>query len=287
MTDRLRRSFLYTPADDPEMMEKAAGTAADAVIFDLEDAVPDDAVPQARENVAEVTASASLDDVERCVRINGYRTDMWLDDLLTAVEHDVETVILPMIETPAELETFVAVARQADGTTPEFVATVETPRGLSEVEEIADRGGEFPEVTGLSFGFGDYTNAIGATGRPARVREHVSLRTVGAAATAGLDPLGTVYQDFRDAEGHREAAERAREIGYVGKMAIHPAQIEVLNDVFTPTDEEVERARRFVEAFEDSPKDSLVVDGVFLDTAIVEQYETVLTRHEEITGVSA
>lgn len=287
MTDRLRRSFLYTPADDPEMMEKAAGTAADAVIFDLEDAVPDDAVPQARENVAEVTASASLDDVERCVRINGYRTDMWLDDLLTAVEHDVETVILPMIETPAELETFVAVARQADGTTPEFVATVETPRGLSGVEEIADRGGEFPEVTGLSFGFGDYTNAIGATGRPARVREHVSLRTVGAAATAGLDPLGTVYQDFRDAEGHREAAERAREIGYVGKMAIHPAQIEVLNDVFTPTDEEVERARRFVEAFEDSPKDSLVVDGVFLDTAIVEQYETVLTRHEEITGVSA
>lgn len=287
MTDRLRRSFLYTPADDAEMMEKAAGTDADAVIFDLEDAVPDEAVPESRENVAEVAANASFGDTERCVRINGYRTDMWLDDLLTAVEHDVETVILPMIETPAELETFVAVARQADGTTPEFVATVETPRGLSRVEDIADRGGEFPEVTGLSFGFGDYTNAIGATGRPERVREHVSLRTVGAAATAGLDPLGTVYQDFRDAEGHREAAERAREIGYVGKMAIHPAQIEVLNDVFTPTDEEVERARRFVEAFEDSPKDSLVVDGVFLDTAIVEQYETVLARHEEITGVSA
>lgn len=287
MTNRLRRSFLYTPADDPEMMAKASDTDADAVIFDLEDAVPDEAVPEARSNVADVTAGESFGDTEQCVRINGYRTDMWLDDLLTAVESEVDTVVLPMIETPAELETFAAVARQADGTTPEFVATVETPRGLSAVEDIAERGGEFPEVTALSYGFGDYTNAIGATGRPERVREHVSLRTVGAAATAGLAPLATVYQDFRDAEGLRTVAERMREIGYVGQKAIHPAQIEVLNDVYTPTEEEVEQARKFVETFEESPKDSLVVDGVFLDTAIVEQYETVLARHEEITGVSA
>ncbi|WP_132058775.1 HpcH/HpaI aldolase/citrate lyase family protein [Halorussus amylolyticus] len=287
MTDRLRRSFLYTPADDPEMMAKAADTDADAVIFDLEDAVPDDAVPGARENVGDVLADASFGGTETCVRINGYRTDMWLDDLLGSVEAGIDTVILPMLETPSELETFVSVARQADGTTPEFVATVETPRGLSAIEDIADRGAAFSEVTALSFGFGDYTNAIGATGRPARVREHANLQVVGAAASAGLAPLATVYQDFRDTEGLREAAERAREIGYVGQKAIHPAQIEVLNDVYTPTDEEVEQARRFVETFAESPKDSIVVDGVFLDTAIVEQYETVLARHEEITGVSS
>lgn len=287
MTKRLRRSFLYTPADDPEMMAKAAETDADAVIFDLEDAIPDDAVPDARGNVADVTSDASFGDAERCVRINGYRTDRWLDDLLAAVESDVDTVVLPMIETAAELETFVAVARQADGATPEFVPTVETPRGLAAVEAVAERGGEFPEVTGLSFGFGDYTRAIGATGRPERVREHVSLRVVGAAATAGLDPLATVYQDFRDADGLRNAAERARGVGYVGQKAIHPAQIDVLNDVYTPTGEEVERARRFVERFEESPRDSLVVDGVFLDTAIVEQYETVLARYEDIEGVRA
>lgn len=285
MTERLRRSFLYTPADDPEMMAKAAETDADAVIFDLEDAIPDEAVPAARENVAEVAADAAFGSTERCVRINGYRTDRWLNDLLAAVESDVDAVILPMIETPGELETFVAVARQADGETPEFVPTVETPRGLSAVEEISERGGDLPEVTALSFGFGDYTRAIGATGRPERVREHVSLRVVGAAATAGLDPLFTVYQDFRDAEGLRETAERARSVGYVGQKAIHPAQIEVLNDVYTPTDEEVERARTFVERFEESPKDSLVVDGVFLDTAIVEQYETVLARRDELAEV--
>jgi len=287
MTDRLRRSFLYTPADDPEMMAKAADTAADAVIFDLEDAVPDESVPGARENVAAVSADASFDGTERCIRINGYRTDMWLDDLLAAVDSGVETVVLPMVETPAELEAFVTVARQADGATPEFVPTVETPRGLSAVESVVERAGEFPEVTGLSYGFGDYTNAIGATGRPDRVRDHVSLRVVGAAATGGLAPLATVFQDFRDAEGLRNMAETMREIGYVGQKAIHPAQIEVLNDVYTPTEEEVERARRFVEAFADSPKDSLVVDGVFLDTAIVGQYETVLARSEELSEVGA
>jgi len=285
MTERLRRSFLYTPADDPEMMAKAAETDADAVIFDLEDAIPDDAVPTARENVADVASDAEFGDTERCVRINGYRTDRWLNDLLAAAESDVDAVVLPMIETPGELETFVAVARQADGETPEFIPTVETPRGLSAVEEIAERGGDLPEVTALSFGFGDYTRAIGATGRPERVREHVSLRVVGAAATAGLDPLFTVYQDFRDSEGLRETAERARSVGYVGQKAIHPSQIEVLNDVYTPTDEEVERARTFVERFEASPKDSLVVDGVFLDTAIVEQYETVLARRDELAEV--
>lgn len=285
MTERLRRSLLYTPADDPEMMRKAAETDADAVIFDLEDAIPDEAVPEARENVADVTADASFGRTERCVRINGYRTDRWLNDLLAAVESDVDAVALPMVESASELETFVAVARQADGTTPEFLPTVETPRGLAALEEIAERGSDLPKVTGLSFGFGDYTRAIGATGRPERVREHVSLQVVDAAAAAGLDPVFTVYQDFRDAEGLRETAERARAVGYVGQKAIHPAQVDVLNDVYTPTEEEVEQARRFVQRFEESPDDSLVVDGVFLDTAIVEQYETVLARHEELSEV--
>ncbi|WP_158059623.1 HpcH/HpaI aldolase/citrate lyase family protein [Halorussus halophilus] len=286
MTSGLRRSFLYTPADDPEMMRKAAKTDADAVIYDLEDAVPDSAVPEARENVADVTATAEFGDTERCVRINGAQTQRWLNDLLAVVESDSDSVIVPMIETPSELETFVSVARQADGETPEFIPIVETPRGLFSAVEIAERGGELPEVTGFSFGFGDYTRAIGATGRPERVLEFVSQLTVGAAAVGGLDPIATVYQDFQDTDGLRESARRAREIGYVGQKAIHPAQIEVLNDVYTPTADEVEQARRFVEQFDASARDSLVVDGVFLDTAIVEQYETVLARHEQVEEVS-
>ena len=286
MTDRLRRSFLYTPADDREMMEKAADSAADAVIFDLEDAVPDDAVAASRENVAAALADVDFGRTEVCVRINGLRTGDWEADLGAAVDAGVDAVVLPMVEEPDQLDRAVEAAedaaRSADGEVPEFVATIETPKGLFAVDEIARAGGEMDSVTALSYGFGDYTRAIGATGRPDRIRAFLSETVVSAAALGGLDPIESVYQDFADAEGLREQAAAAREIGYIGQKAIHPAQLDVINEMYTPTAAEVEDARRLVDAFDAAERDSLVVDGVFLDTAIVEQYRTVLDRHAEV-----
>lgn len=284
MTKRLRRSFLYTPADDTDMMRKAAGTNADAVIFDLEDAIPTDAIPEARENVATVLADAETDFGERevCTRINGLQTDHWEGDLRASIDAGADAVILPMIERPGQLTTVVETARDAGGQVPEFVATIETPRGLFSADDIAERGGELDPVTALSYGFGDYTNAIGATGKPASMEAFVRQTVVSAAALGGLDPLATVYQDFTDTEGLRDHAAAARELGYIGQKAIHPAQLETLNEMYTPTQEEVDRARRFIDAFDGAERDSIVVDGVFLDTPIAEQYRTVLRRHEEV-----
>jgi citrate lyase subunit beta/citryl-CoA lyase len=288
MTDRLRRSFLYTPADDREMMAKAADSAADAVIFDLEDAVPDDAVADSRENVAALLGDTDFGRTEVCVRINGFQTERWEADLEAAVTAGVDTVVLPMIEKPSHLDAAVEVTSEADadesgsGEIPEFIATIETPTGLFAVDDIAATGGELEAVTGLSYGFGDYTRVIGATGRPDRIRDLLSETVVSAAALGGLDPIATVYQDFSDTAGLREEAAACREIGYVGQKAIHPAQLDVINDMYTPTTEEVEKARRLVDAFDADERDSLVVDGVFLDTAIVEQYRTVLDRHAEV-----
>jgi citrate lyase subunit beta/citryl-CoA lyase len=289
-TDRLRRSFLYTPADDREMMAKAAESPADAVIFDLEDAVPDDAVADSRENVAATLRETDFGRTEVCVRINGLQTERWETDLEASVSPGVDTVILPMVESPAHLDCAVEAANEAAEAgsgdhaagIPEFVATIETPKGLFAVDDIAAAGGESAAVTGLSYGFGDYTRAIGATGRPDRIRDFLSETVVSAAALGGLDPIATVYQDFADTEGLREQAAACREIGYIGQKAIHPAQLDTLNDMYTPTTEEVEEARRLVDAFDAAERDSLVVDGVFLDTAIVEQYRTVLDRHAEV-----
>ncbi len=150
--------------------------------------------------------------------------------------------------------------------------------------DIARCAATLDSVTGFSYGFGDYTKAIGATGRPDSVRDRLAHTTVEAAAIGGLDPLASVYQDFRDEDGLRASAERAEEIGFVGMKAIHPGQIETLNSVFTPTAEDVERARTFVETFDGDERDSLVVDGVFLDTAIVDQYRTILDRNEEVSS---
>ncbi|WP_266081120.1 HpcH/HpaI aldolase/citrate lyase family protein [Haladaptatus caseinilyticus] len=283
MAEHLRRSFLYTPADDLEMMEKAVGLdTADAVIFDLEDAIPDAAVADARENIASALHGRSVDRTEVCVRINGLQTPHWESDLRAATAAGVDTVILPMVERPAQLDQAIEVADAADGEIPEFIVTIETPKGLFAVDEIAIHGGSSSHVTGLSYGFGDYTRAIGATGKPARIHDFLSELIVSAAAVGGLDPIATVYQDFTDTAGLRDQATECREIGYIGQKAIHPAQIEVINEMYTPTPEEVEKAKRFVDTFDSADRDSLVVDGVFLDTAIVDQYRTVLSRHEEV-----
>ncbi|WP_458208797.1 HpcH/HpaI aldolase/citrate lyase family protein [Haladaptatus sp. NG-SE-30] len=283
MSDHLRRSFLYTPADDIEMMKKAAGLdAADAVIFDLEDAIPDDAVADGRENINTILEDTHFDQTEVCVRINGLQTRNWETDLRAAVAAGVDTVILPMVERPADVDQAIQVAESASGGVPEFIVTIETPKGLFAVDEIATRGGSLPPVTGLSYGFGDYTRAIGATGKPTRIHDFLSEIIVSAAAIGGLDPIATVYQDYTDTTGLREQAMECREIGYIGQKAIHPAQLEVINEVYTPTLEDVEEARHFVDSFDTAERDSLVVDGVFLDTAIVDQYRTVLDRHDEV-----
>ncbi|WP_129113725.1 HpcH/HpaI aldolase/citrate lyase family protein [Halegenticoccus tardaugens] len=282
MSRPLRRSFLYTPADDRSMMEKSATLPSDAVIFDLEDAIPAAAVPEARARIASVTKETAFDSTEVCVRINGYQSKSWIQDLQALAGAAIDTVILPMIESERQLETMVAVAEQLSESPPEAIPTIETPSGLFALSSIAARAKSLPSVTGLSYGFGDYVNAIGATGRPSQVRWFLRHHIVGAAAVGNLSPVDTVYQDHTDLEGLREAAERAREIGYIGQKVIHPSQLDVINDVFTPTPEEVEKARRFVETFADSPKDAITVDGVFLDTAIVDQYKTLLARHEEV-----
>jgi citrate lyase subunit beta/citryl-CoA lyase len=280
-TERLRRSFIYTPADDREMMEKTAEVEVDGIIFDLEDAIPDDAVSEARDEIRRVSEAVDFTGKEVCARINGLRTGSWFDDLV-AVSGVVDTISLPMVESVSDLETVVRVARRGAGTTPEVIPTIETPKGVFALREIAEASRDLPEVTGLSFGFGDYTYAIGATGRPASVRKYLAHEIVNAAALGGLDPLFTVYQDFDDPEGLREVAQAAQELGYVGQKAIHPAQTSVINEVFTPTEEEVRQAERFVKAFQADDRDSLTVDGVFLDTAIVNQYRTVLRRDKRL-----
>lgn len=264
------------------MMAKALDSEADAVIFDLEDAVPNDALTDARANLATVLEDAPDDRTERCVRINGLQTRNWDADIEAAVAAGVDTIVLPMVERTDQIEQAVDTATTADGPLPEFIVTVETPRGLFAADELATHGGDIDSVTGFSYGIGDYSRAVGTTGTPDQLHDYVQTVIVSAAAVGGLDPLSTVYQDFTDHEGLRENAARARNIGYIGQKAIHPNQLPVINDMYTPTTDEVEEAGRFVETFDAADRDSLVVDGVFLDTAIVEQYRTLLSRHEEV-----
>jgi citrate lyase subunit beta/citryl-CoA lyase len=139
-------------------------------------------------------------------------------------------------------------------------------------------------VTAISFGIGDYSRTIGAPGTPDRVRDFLSHLVTGYASIGNLQPLGTVHPDIADLEGQREMADKFYELGYIGQVAIHPDQIDIINEVYTPGEELVEQARHLIEEYEAVETDSIVIDGVFLDTAIVERYQNILRRYEAIAG---
>lgn len=274
-----RRSALFTPAGDAAMLRKAVDTEADAFVFDLEDAVPADGKEAARANLRDVIPNLDTDR-EIAVRVNAVGTAEFGDDVDAAVDAGADAVALPMVESGADVRTAWEAITDRTGDPPRLRVTIETPTGMHAGEGIADTCRE-TGVESLSFGFADYCKAVGAPGTPDRIRERLELLTTEYAAMAGVDPVASVHLDIDDTEGLRRVAERARETGFVGMTAIHPAQLSVINDAFAPDEEEVAQARRLVEAYDAADRDSLRVEGVFLDTATVDRYRRVIERAEK------
>ncbi|KAB1188780.1 MULTISPECIES: CoA ester lyase [Haloferax] len=278
-TARPRRSALFTPADDAEMLQKAVGTDADAFIFDLEDAVHPSRRETARENLREHVPNLDVNR-EVAVRVNGWGTEDFASDLETAVEAGADAVALPMVDSGRDIrETWRELTALTDDP-PRLRATVETPTGMHAGTDIAAACRE-TGVESLGFGFADYCKAVGSPGTPDRIRKRLELLTVEYAAMGGVDPVASVHLDIGDEAGLRRVAERARETGFVGMTAIHPAQVSVINEAFTPPPDEVTQARRLVESFDASERDSLEVESVFLDTATVDRYRRLLERAPE------
>ncbi|USZ69604.1 CoA ester lyase [Halorussus salilacus] len=282
MTTTVRRSALFTPADQRSMMEKAADTDADALTFDLEDAVAPDRKGLARENLVAVLDEVDFGATEVGTRINAVGTDHWREDVDAAVAAGVDAVAVPMVESVEGVETLLGALDDATDDPPAVRLGFESPAGVFAADDIARRVEDAPEVVGMSFGIADYCREIGAPDISARVREFLEHRIRGCAALGGLDAFASPHLDVDDEEGLRERAESARELGYAGMSAIHPGQLATINEVFTPSDERVAQARRLVRAFDDSDSDSLLVEGVFLDTATVDRYRDVVAVAERI-----
>jgi citrate lyase subunit beta/citryl-CoA lyase len=276
MAPRPRRSALFTPADDAAMLRKAVGTDADAFIFDLEDSVPPDSKAAARENLRTVIPDLDTDR-EVAVRVNGVGTEYFADDVSAALDAAADAVVLPMVSSGDDVRHAWDALTDRTDDPPPLRATVETPAGMHAGREIAAACRE-TGVVSLSFGFADYCTALGAPGTPDRVRERLELLTAEFASMAEVVPVASVHLDVDDEAGLRRVAERARETGFVGMTAIHPGQLTVINEVFTPDEGELAAARKLVTAFDESERDSLLVDGVFLDTATVDRYRRLLDR---------
>ncbi len=285
-TPRLQRSELAVPGSQPAMFKKALESEADYVFLDLEDAVAPADKEQARKNV--VAGLLEHDWKARgktvCVRVNGIDTHYMYRDVVDVVEqagHRLDVVLVPKVGVPADVYLVDALLTQIEAARriPHRIGIdvlIETALGMANVEAIAQGS---RRVEAMHFGVADLAASLRA--RTVSIgglnpdypgdQWHAALsRMVTACRAYGLRAIDGPFGDFKDAEGYRAAARRAAALGYEGKWAIHPSQLALANEVFTPPPSEVERARRILQALDEAAREgrgAAQLDGRMIDAA--------------------
>lgn len=284
------RSYLFAPANHARRREKAFDCGADAVILDLEDAVPPAGKAAAREAAAALLGDAGS--TAAWVRINGQGSGWWLADLQAVVGPGLAGIVLPKAESVgqlAALDVAIADCERAAGLAEGSVAVmalVETAAGVSRLDVLA---AATPRLVRLSFGVADYSLDLGLQPGPDEAEiAYVRARLTHASRAAGLQaPVDSVVVDFRDAVRFRDSAERGRRFGMFGKLCIHPDQVALANEVFAPSAAEVARARAVVEAFvaaEAAGLAAIEVDGEFVDYPVVARARALLALAERLAS---
>jgi len=272
-----RRTVLFAPGDDPEKCQKACGTGVDVVVFDLEDGVDPDDKGRARETVRESLADVDTD-AEVCVRVNA-RRDLWKRDIDVGLSGALpDSVMVPRASEPSDV-TDVAGALEAAGRSLPLLAVIESAAGVVTAPAIA---GAAP-TDGLVFGAGDLAADVGSDpGEPGGVTTYTREHVLVAARAGGVDAIDTHYPTYDDYEGLGEEARRAAVLGYDGKLAIHPRQVQVIREAFLPAPERIEWAERVLDVYEDADGAVCVVDGDMIDAPQVRQAERILEQAGEI-----
>jgi citrate lyase subunit beta/citryl-CoA lyase len=302
---RLQRSELAVPGSNTSFIDKAADSAADFVFLDLEDAVAPADKEQARRNVIEALRDIDWAGKGKAVsvRINGLDTHYMYRDVIDVMEQAGErlhTILVPKVGLPADLycvETLIAQVEQAKGYQHKvgIEALIETALGMANVEAIAAAPGR---LEALHFGVADYaasnrarTVSIGGLNPnyPGDQWHFALSRLIVACRAYGLRPIDGPFGDYSDPDGFRASARRAAALGCEGKWAIHPSQVELANEVFSPPEAEVDRARRIIEALrqaEAQGKGAASVDGKMIDAASERMAQTVIAMDEAIRAAA-
>ncbi|QQA42445.1 HpcH/HpaI aldolase/citrate lyase family protein [Pelagovum pacificum] len=265
MSDRPFRSVLYVPGSKPRAMEKCRSLAVDSVIFDLEDAVAPDAKVAARDAVA-AELDADHGGTLRLVRINGFDTE-WGEADARALGASCDGIVVPKVGDAGQID------RVATLTATPVWAMMETPGGVMNAAAIAAH----ERVAGLVMGTNDLANDLGARVGPARAELQVALQTcLLAARAAGVVAIDGVFNAFRDEDGFLAECRQGRDLGFDGKSLIHPAQIAAANEIFGPSEAELDLARRQIAAYEAALAEGQAV--AVLDGRIVEGLHVATAR---------
>ncbi|WP_028601882.1 HpcH/HpaI aldolase/citrate lyase family protein [Ottowia thiooxydans] len=301
---RARRVQLSTPGSSEKMMAKAAASAADHVFLDLEDAVAPSQKVAARGKIVEALNSLDWGGKVRCVRINDLSTEYAYEDIIEIVEGagaNLDTIMMTKVTSAADIlfadrllgmmEKKLKLPRRIG-----LEALIEEVEGMQNVDAIAK---STDRLECLVFGMGDFSASMGisldaaigsdgGSGYPGDMWHYARFRLVMACRAAGLDPVDGPYADFRNEDGYREECRRASTLGMVGKWAIHPSQIGISRDVFSPDPVRVASARHLVRAYaeaEAAGSGSINVDGVMVDVATVRLLRNGILRNAELYGM--
>ncbi|GJL89505.1 MAG: citrate lyase subunit beta [Minwuia thermotolerans] len=270
---RPRRSVLYMPGSNTRAMEKAKTIAADAIILDLEDAVSPDAKATARQQIVDALAAGGYGKREMIVRINGLDTPWGADDMAAIARSGADAILVPKINDAATVQGLVAAMDKAGA--PASMALwcmMETPIGILNAQSI---GAASDRVAVWVMGTNDIAKDTGAHHTPMRLPMVTALGICMLAARAyGIQILDGVYNDIKDEDGFRDICQQGLEMGFDGKTLIHPSQVAPCNDVFSPTEAQLEMAARIVAGFEEAQREGkgvVTVDGRMIENLHVEQ----------------
>ena len=277
MSQRPVRSVLYIPASKERALEKAEGLACDAIIFDLEDAVAIDEKVPARDLLAETLPTADYGARLRIVRVNGLDTTWGREDVLSVV--DADAVLLPKVNSAADVDAIAAL------TSLPIWAMMETPLGILNAAEIAAH----PRLEGMVMGTNDLTKDLNTRHRPDREPLLTSLQMCLLAARAhGVTIVDGVYNAFKDDAGLKVECDQGRDMGFEGKTLIHPAQLDVANTAFAPSEAEIDLSKRQIEAFEQAERDGqgvAVVDGKIVENLHIVTARATLAKAHAIEAM--
>ena len=290
MAASVLRSFLFAPGNHPRRVEKALSLGADAVILDLEDAVAVGEKVATRKTVVEALSKPRT--CKGYVRVNAIGTQWCLGDVMEAVRRGVDGIVLPKVESAADLRTIdwlIANLERERGLPPgriDLMPIIETAAGFSRLDRIfgarslKDYQGPW-RVKRMAFGAADFASDVGMTWTVGEEElAEPRARIVIASRAAGIEPpIDTVWVRLDDAAGLRASVERSLRLGFQGRMCIHPDQVTVVNEIFTPSPEEAVRAKKIVDAFKAAEASGLAaiqVDGAFVDYPVFHRAERVL-----------
>ena len=277
---RPRRSFIFTPGLKPDMFPKALASGTDIVCVELEDGIaPKDKAEARKHALALFEKPQAEDGVERMVRINSMRERFGIEDVqaILATDTPPPALMMPKVRTPDEVQILDQLLSEAGHSTRLHVI-IETNAALEAAYEIAHCS---RRIDALFFGGVDMAAELRCENAWEPLL-YARSKVVHAASSAGLDVIDVPYLDLDDPEGMVVAAKQAKSLGFSGKGSVHPKQIAALNEVFTPSDEEIARARRITKTFEDADTGLVVIDGKLIEKPVLRDMYRILAIADRI-----